>query len=78
VTSKSKPVLISAPATMRTTLPAVAGYIRKCGQFLFKTAERLYDAHMLKAQMRLAPPHTPCKAASIDRVHRAAAERWCT
>ena len=74
--NKSKPVLISGHTAIRIALPAAAEYIRTYGRFLFKTVERLYDAHMVKAQMRLAPPQTPCKAASIVRVLRTPVGRW--
>jgi len=56
VINKSKPVLISAHAAIRIALPAAAEHVRKYGRLLFRTVERLYDAHMVKAQMRLARP----------------------
>jgi hypothetical protein len=53
--NRSKFDVIAAVAAIGVTLPASAEYIRNIGALLLITARRLFDAHIQKNQMRLAP-----------------------
>jgi hypothetical protein len=50
VTNRSNPHFSAAFAAAR-----IAGYMSGVGEFLGKALQGIYDAHMEKAQMRLAP-----------------------
>jgi uncharacterized membrane protein YecN with MAPEG domain len=51
----SKHVLIAAVAAIGNVAEASADYVHHCGALLFMAARRLHQAHMERAQMRLAP-----------------------
>jgi hypothetical protein len=54
---KLKLALFAADAAASVGSRASAGSIRDYGSLLLTTARRLYDAHLERAQMRLAPTH---------------------
>lgn len=61
---KSKLAPTSAHPAIHIAASAFAEVVRKCEWLLFETAQRLYDSHVEKAQMRLAPTRATCKSAS--------------